>query len=143
MIQGHDETQIARDLGAQTSFESGREALTLALDELAIAGLIQSDGKAVAPALEGTTRRQMVGRLMAASAALLVPSVLTLTPNAADAQSVNRPLGSTCDCNSQCSSGCCATNSSNGPGATPSCSQGHCSPLNCGNGIGCGDTVCT
>lgn len=104
----------------------GADLLSLALEELRSAGLLDTE-KVDVPKIHETTRRQMVQRIAAAGAAILVPAIITLAPQSAAAQGSQLPNGSFCTASGQCASGCCASNSAG------SCDNSHCSPNTCSN----------
>ena len=121
-----DEKEIVGSLNAASA--GGSDVLALAIDQLTMSGLLErSADNAERPVFDVTTRRQAVQRLAAASAAILIPTIVTVTPNAVGAQTINRPVGAACTTDTQCASGCCATN------ASGTCLQGVCAavPNNC------------
>jgi hypothetical protein len=96
--QGRDETDIVAELEAQPGSGAGDPLFALALDELSKADLIEYSRPA--PPMTDVTRRQLLQKLAAVGAGLMIPVVLSLTPGSAGAQS------------SGCGQGC-GSNSSN------------------------------
>jgi hypothetical protein len=105
---------------------TGNDALALAMHELRSARLLESNEFDV-PKIHESTRRQMMQRIAAAGAAILIPAIITLAPKSAGAQASQLPDGSFCTASGQCASGCCASNSAG------SCDNSHCSPNTCSN----------
>jgi hypothetical protein len=123
---GHAESDISATLASGDSDANGAEMLAVALDELAIARLTEASPNVAAnPAMAPTTRRAMVQRLIGVSAALVIPTIITLVPNTAQAAS-NLPNGSICVRSVECASGCCGGSSSG------ACTNNQCNPAaNC------------
>jgi len=108
--KGDTADAIAAKLERQNGTDGGSQLLALALDELAKAELTQSSSRDSAPMPE-ITRRKMLAKFAGMGAAVLIPAIVSLTPNPASAQS---PL--------QCGAACVTTASC--PGTTrPTC---HC-----------------
>lgn len=122
--EGFGSDDVIKKLDEINGATGGADLLSLALGELRSAGLLDTE-KVEVPKIHETTRRQMVQRIAAAGAAILVPAIITLAPQSAAAQGSSLPNGSACTLSSQCASGCCATNSSG------SCTNHTCSPNTC------------
>jgi hypothetical protein len=122
--QGAGVDAIKSALDGRQTVLPGAELLALTLDELAKARLLESDFRESVPVNE--SRRQMLQKLTGA-AALLIPAIVTLTPNRAYAQASRFGLGGPCTSSAQCFSGCCGSNSSG------TCNNNQCSPNTCNN----------
>ena len=122
--EGIGRNEVVKRLDQINGAARGEDLLSLALGDLRSAGLLDTED-AEAPKFHETTRRQMVQRIAAAGAAILIPAIVTLAPRPAGAQGTQFPLGTVCTASSQCASGCCASNSAG------TCSNGKCSPNTC------------
>jgi hypothetical protein len=127
---GEKPDSIVTKLNGASGSEAGADILALTLDTLDRAKLVENEGSSI---LADATRRQMLRRLAAVGAAMLVPAVVTLSPRNASAQGGSLlPNGSACTASAQCASACCGKNSSG------SCVSNHCSnPADCGGGANC------
>ena len=120
--QGAASEAIESTLSARQTIAPGAELLALALDELAQARLLQGKAEKSTSAMQ--SRRQALQKLAGAGAALLIPAIVTLTPNRALAQGTLGGIGAACTTNNQCANNCCGKNSSGGV----DCHSNQCSP---------------
>jgi hypothetical protein len=93
--QGRDEIDIVAELEVQPGSGAGDSLLALALDELSKADLIEYSQPPLP--MTDVTRRQLLQKLAAVGAGLVIPMVLSLTPSSAGAASV---CGQSCGSNS-------------------------------------------
>jgi hypothetical protein len=125
--EGIGSDEVVKRLDEINGGSQGADLLSLALGELRSAGLLETKNVEV-PKIHETTRRQMVQRIAAAGAVILVPAIITLAPQSAAAQGSQLANGSACTASGQCASGCCASNSAG------ACTNHLCSPTpGCGN----------
>lgn len=105
-----DESSVRDALSRNLGIDAGSDALPLAIDQLHEAGLTLPDSNS--RRLGDVTRRQLVGRLVAAgAAAFLIPAIVTMTANSAAGQSITAGnAGGACLAGNTCNSGnrCCA-----------------------------------
>ena len=83
--QGRDEIEIVAELEMQPGSGAGDPLLALALDELSKAKLIEYNELPLP--MSDVTRRQLLQKLAAVGAGLVIPMVLSVTPGRAGAQS--------------------------------------------------------
>lgn len=104
-----DGTRSRATLAAELTRRLGRscdhELVALSLDELSRAELLDPATPPAEPLGDGT-RRELLKKLALTTAAVLIPTVLTVTP--AEAQSSALGTGAACSGNSQCASGNCS-----------------------------------
>lgn len=107
--QGRGENDIVEELEVQPGSGAGDPLLALALDELSKADLIEY-GKPALP-MTDVTRRQLLQKLAAVGAGLVIPLVLSLTPGTAGAQGSGCGQGcgsNTVNCHPFAGCTCCA-----------------------------------
>jgi len=91
---------IAARLNLETGTDNGSALLALALDELAQAELTEGP-EGAAGLMPEITRRQMLGKFVGLGAAVLIPAIVSLSPNTASAVS-GFQCGSACTQTAQC-----------------------------------------
>jgi hypothetical protein len=105
VVDSLENGETADDILARLSVENGTDKgsalLALALDELARAELTESPAADSGPMPE-ITRRQMLGRLAGVGAAVLIPAIVSLTPNSAWGQGTPLACGSACTTTASC-----------------------------------------
>jgi hypothetical protein len=99
--KGEAADTIAAKLEHMQGTAGGLELLALALDELAKAELTERSTGDAAPMPE-ITRRKMIGKFAGLGAAILIPAIVSLTPNSASAQASVFGCGSACTQTAQC-----------------------------------------
>jgi hypothetical protein len=92
---------IAAKLEQQYGTDGGSQLLALALDELAKAELTESSTRDSASMPE-ITRRKMLAKFAGMSAAVLIPAIVSLSPNTAAAQGSPLLCGAACTQTAQC-----------------------------------------
>ena len=99
--KGDTANAIAAQLEQQNGTEGGEQLLALALDELAKVELTENGATSSTPMPE-ITRRDMIAKLAGMGAAVLIPAIVSLTPNKAAAQGSTFGCGSACTTTAQC-----------------------------------------
>lgn len=100
MQKGETAELIATKLEERTQTDRGEELLALALDELANADLIQNSAQD-SVVIPEVTRRRMLAGFASIGAAILVPTIVSLTPSTAGAQT-SVSCGSACVTTASC-----------------------------------------
>ena len=98
--RGDSADEIVATLEMRNKLSGGEELLALALDELAEAELTEDNAQAPTRIPE-LTRREMLSKFAGIGAAVLIPTVLSLTPSPASAQSLLQ-CGAPCAQTLQC-----------------------------------------
>jgi len=99
--KGDTAEAIAARLSSETGTGDGSALLALALDELAKAELTESP-EGESGLMPDITRRQMLGRFAGIGAAVLIPAIVSLTPNPAWAQGSPLQCGAACTTTASC-----------------------------------------
>jgi hypothetical protein len=99
--RGDSADAITAKLCRQQGTDGGSQLLALALDELARAELTESSAGTAAPMPE-ITRRQMLAKFAGIGAAVLIPAIVSLSPNTVSAQGSPLQCGQACTLTAQC-----------------------------------------
>jgi len=114
-----DASRLPSDVARRLGTSATPELVDLAIDELRRADLLDPVQHSPIPLTE-ISRREILRKVAAAGmAALLIPAIVTLTPDSAYAQSnctasTGRGIGCPCQQNTQCASGLCGGNTPTG-----------------------------
>jgi PqqD family protein of HPr-rel-A system len=109
---GHSMAGIISELSRRLDVGPSEELVTLAIDELRKADLLDKD-TATLPALGDVTRREALRKVgLTGAAALLIPAIATLTATSASAQASGASCvhnGGACTTQADCCPGCNCT----------------------------------
>jgi len=136
---GYSSDMMTREVAKRSNVAPDPAFVSLALEELRAAGLLD-ESTALVPELGNATRRDLVRKLaLGGAAALLIPAVATLTATRGYAQSsINQPPDAPCLSDANCASGICcegrcAVFACNSVGACGRCfTDGECIVGECG-----------